>query len=102
VSAVRNRANSFCGSNTTWKNWSLLIPSSRSTVRPTSSILVSPSGACPLGAVPTQTSDAFACCFVVPPPRFFARKYSGLRTNRSRCPRTVSSSRTSVTTPGSA
>ena len=72
VSAHRNRANSPCGSSTTWKNWSLLIPSSRSIVRPTSSIRVSPSGACPLGAAPTQVSDAFACCFVVPPPRFFA------------------------------
>ena len=34
VSAHRNRANSPCGSSTTWKNWSLLIPSSRSTVSP--------------------------------------------------------------------
>ncbi len=78
------------------------MPSSRPTVRATSSMRVNGSRLYPLGGVDSQSRLALACCLVVPPPRFFGRRYSGLRTMRSRWPCTVSSTATSVPTSGGA
>ncbi len=98
VSARRNFANSPCGSSTTWKNCSAVIPSRFSTSCATSSMRVCPSPCHPL----TQVSDALACSLVNPSPRFFGRRYSGLRSIRNLLPCTVSSSVTTVRTSGSA
>ena len=99
LSARRNCANSPCGSSTTWKNWSALMPSSGSSSAAASSMRVDTEA-----QLPARSSSRWtrACSVVVPAPRALGRSCAGLRVIRQRRPPRVTSSSTSVRTAGSA
>ena len=78
LSARRNCANSPCGSSTTWKNWSALMPSSGSSSAAASSMRVETVDHCPAHS---SSRRMRACSVVVPVPRALGRSCAGLRVN---------------------
>jgi len=95
----RNRANSPCGSSMTWVNCAR--------VRPTSSAISSPASALFADTL-AQAAPSRRCRWtrlasvVNPSPRFFGRRYSGLRVTWYRTPRSDHCSSTSVRASGAA
>ncbi len=100
--ACRNRANSPCGSSTTWQNCSRFIPSSCWTSAPISwcDLLLARQPPLPPSVGDHSRSRVCARSGVEPEPRFFGRSCSGIRVISSRRPPRVTSSTTSVLTSG--